>query len=82
MTRTTGAQRCQDSYAAASLQGVVAAGPLIEEAEGVLHFDERRVVEHRMRHPRVPHIVGIRSDQPGSGVTAGLVNYDTIRGGS
>ncbi len=25
MTRTTGAQRCQDSYAAASLQGVVAA---------------------------------------------------------
>ena len=55
-------------------------GILIEDAGGRLHIEERRIVEAYNRTPRVPHIVGFRTDQPGSGVTLEIVNHDTITG--
>ena len=52
-------------------------GILIENTGGSLHIEEQQIVGSYDQSPRVPHIVGFRSDQPGSGITLEVVNHDT-----
>lgn len=74
MTDIRNAQELPDEYVRRLL------GILIEDAGGSVHFDGRRMLRAHDQSQRVPHIIGWRSDIPGSGVTVEVVNHDTIEG--